>query len=134
MDPKDLSLLVSDWEDHPDTFTLGSEDNTIMVVNYSLPDDDQRRADHLATAFHMMEILEDVQGYIPPFRAVFSVHDNPNLHTDYELKTLALKAASSGKCTEHAREMRCFYLKLTDILLYQISTSRSHRPSNSTVG
>jgi hypothetical protein len=68
MDPKDLDQLVSDWEGHPDTFTPGKEDTGIVVVNYSRPDDDERPAAHLATAFHMMDILEDVQQHIPFFQ------------------------------------------------------------------
>ncbi|KAF8184821.1 glycosyl transferase family 90-domain-containing protein [Pholiota molesta] len=41
----------------------------------------------------MIELLEDVDHLLPPFRAVFSPHDNPNLPTDYELKRQALRAA-----------------------------------------
>lgn len=48
-----------------------------------------------------MEPLEDVEEFIPPFRAVFSPHDNPNLHTDIELKKQALKHAAAGTCKEH---------------------------------
>ncbi|KAG6858802.1 hypothetical protein C0991_001924, partial [Blastosporella zonata] len=43
-----------------------------------------------------MDILSDVEDSIPPFRAVFSPHDNPNLHTDWELKDQALKHAAAG--------------------------------------
>ncbi|KAJ3524555.1 hypothetical protein NMY22_g10948 [Coprinellus aureogranulatus] len=48
---------------------------------------------------------ESVSGdYLPPFRAVFSPHDNPNLHSDWELRDEAIDAAKRGKYLDMTKE------------------------------
>ncbi|TFK34650.1 glycosyl transferase family 90-domain-containing protein [Crucibulum laeve] len=97
MDPNDLQEIQREWEGHADSFTVGKEANgMISLVNYTLPGDEDKRFQLSKGAFEVMDLLEDVEEFIPPFRAVFSPHDNPNLHTDYELRNLALKAAATG--------------------------------------
>lgn len=100
MDPKDLQNIETEWEGEADTYTIGKvADGPIKLVNYTLPGQEEARFDLAGGAFQIMELLEDVEEFIPPFRAIFSPHDNPNLHTDFELKTEALKHAAAGTCT-----------------------------------
>ncbi|KAF8629521.1 hypothetical protein AX17_005647 [Amanita inopinata Kibby_2008] len=98
MDPNDLQVIQRDWEGHADSYTIGKDnpEDSIKLVNYTLPGNEKVRFDLAGGAFQIMELLEEVEKSIPPFRAVFSPHDNPNLFTDYELKQMALEAARTG--------------------------------------
>ncbi|KAF9470694.1 hypothetical protein BDN70DRAFT_998858 [Pholiota conissans] len=98
MDPNDLQKLQRDWEAHEDTFTIGKDsyDDPLSVKNHSIPNGDTSRTGLAKGAYEMIELLEDVEHLLPPFRAVFSPHDNPNLPTDCELKRQALRAAQAG--------------------------------------
>lgn len=97
MDPVDLRAIEQEWESHGDSFTIGKDNpgDPISVLNYTLVGG----AHLLAPSGDFVRLLQDVEDYIPPFRAVFSPHDNPNLHTDWELKQMALQASREGKCT-----------------------------------
>ncbi|PFH51587.1 glycosyltransferase family 90 protein [Amanita thiersii Skay4041] len=97
MDPRDLQTMQSDWEAHADSYTLGKDktEESIKLVNFTLPGNENVRYNLAGGGLELIELLEDVEKYIPPFRAVFSPHDNPNLPTDYELKKMALEAAKS---------------------------------------
>jgi hypothetical protein len=68
------------------------------MVNFSLPEDEHVQFQLSRGGFEIVELLEDVQDFIPPFRAVFSPHDNPNLFTDFELMSMARRAAREKKC------------------------------------
>ncbi|KAG6861171.1 hypothetical protein C0995_002978 [Termitomyces sp. Mi166 len=95
MDPRDLQRLQGEWEGHSDSYTIGKTvDGPIMLVNVSL----SSKSGHDLTggSREVMELLKDVEHEIPPFRAVFSPHDNPNLPTDRELREMALKHAAEG--------------------------------------
>jgi len=99
MNPKDLAAIQLDWEAHRDTYTIGkAAGGEIELLNFSLPEDPDKQDGLLNAGFDIIDLLEDVKHLIPPFRAVFSPHDNPNLPTDYELKTMMLEAAKAGKC------------------------------------
>jgi hypothetical protein len=96
MDPDDLQTIQSDWEAHADSYTLGKDaDSPISMVNFTLPGNENVRFNLAGGGFQIIELLEEVQDFIPPFRAVFSPHDNPNLHTDFELRSMALRAADA---------------------------------------
>jgi hypothetical protein len=99
MDPLDLQDIEYEWEGHEDSYTVGKEANgPINIMNFTLPGNEQAQVDLKGGAFEIMELLEEVEEFIPPFRAVFSPHDNPNLHTDFELMSQALKHAAAGTC------------------------------------
>lgn len=99
MNPTDLQGIQRDWEAHADSYTVGkdAQDDSIVMLNYTLPGNAGVKHELAEGAFQIMELLEDVEKHIPPFRAVFSPHDNPNLPTDYELREMALDAAASGR-------------------------------------
>lgn len=99
MDPKDLQRIEREWEGHADSYTLGkTAKGPIDLVNATLPGNANVHHDLAEGAFQIMALLEDVEQFIPPFRAIFSPHDNPNLHTNFELKAKALRHAASGTC------------------------------------
>lgn len=100
MDPQDLQHIQHDWETHVDSFTVGKDtlEEPISIKNYSLSTSDQSPDDLIQGAFEIIALLEKVQTSIPPFRAVFSPRDNPNLPLNFELRKLALKAARTGTC------------------------------------
>jgi hypothetical protein len=107
MDPNDLQRIQRDWEGHGDSVTIGKDtlDELIDIKNYSLPTDDPS-PNGLAFGVHtIMDLLEDVEDLIPPFRAVFSPHDIPNLLRDYDFKQVALQAVKSGKCMLKVRSL-----------------------------
>jgi hypothetical protein len=114
MDPNDLQKLQRDWEAHRDSFTIGKDsyEDPLSLKNSSLPNGDASRQGLAKGAYEMIELLEDVDHLLPPFRAVFSPHDNPNLPTDYELKRQALRAARARTCECHIvrpTEHRCLF-------------------------
>ena len=99
IDPVDLRAAQFEWEAHRDSFTLGKlrDEDVITVVNISLPED--RISDYLAWgAKPQMDLLTEVHQFIPPFRATFSPHDNPNELGEWTWKNAALEAAKKGTC------------------------------------
>ncbi|KZP10784.1 glycosyltransferase family 90 protein [Athelia psychrophila] len=102
MHPADLARLQSDHEAHVDSYTIGKDRASDpigvlkMVLSYSGPGTQEDA--HLEQAQDMIDSLADVQHFVPPFRATFSPHDNPNLFSDWEVKTDMLRAAAAGEC------------------------------------
>lgn len=102
MDPADLQRLEYEWEGHGDTYTIGKVDGSpIDIVNFTLPEGIDVQERLLQGGYEFIELLEEVQEFIPPFRAIFSPHDNPNLPLDYELKSMALEAAAAHTCESY---------------------------------
>lgn len=96
MDPVDLNRLQLQHEGHIDSFTLGkNEGESIKLLNVSVSDPSHWEDKNLLRgAEDILDLLQDVQHHLPPFRAVVSPHDNPTLFSDFDSKSLALKAAS----------------------------------------
>ena len=103
MSPIDLRRLQTERESHQDSYTIGksARDAGMAIVALQLAPADApnspRRA-HISQAKEIMDVLKEVQDWIPPFRAVFNPHDNPNLFTDWELKKQYLDAAKAKTC------------------------------------
>ncbi|KAG6884642.1 hypothetical protein C0993_009359, partial [Termitomyces sp. T159_Od127] len=96
MDPRDLQRLQAEWEAHADSYTIGKvRDGPISLVNYSLPAIQPETFDLRDGAYQIMNLLKEVEEKIPPFRAVFSPHDNPNLPFDWQLREQAIKHAAA---------------------------------------
>jgi hypothetical protein len=66
-------------------------------VAFSDPETWQQRA-LLRGVDEILDLLEPIEQYLLPFRAVFSPHDNPNLLSDYNVKRVTLEAAAARKC------------------------------------
>jgi len=93
--PSDLIRMRDKMESQQDSYTLGRTNGTkIDVVTYALRDDGLLR-----NSRGILGLFSDIEEYLPPFRAVFSPHDNPSLFSDYGVKATALSAAQSGTCT-----------------------------------
>lgn len=95
----DLREIQRGWEAHPESYTIGKDrdDDPVTVLNTSLPADARMMFLEFA-AQPQLDMIRDVQDFIPAFRAVFSPHDNPNQMLDHDIKTMALKAAAEGTC------------------------------------
>ncbi|KAJ7457208.1 glycosyl transferase family 90-domain-containing protein [Mycena galericulata] len=102
--PRDLQAIQRDWEAHADSYTIGKNttDEGLSMLNFTLPEDEDVRLELASGAFQIIELMAEVERELPPFRAVFSPHDNPNLVTDYELKQQALVAAAKGEYIDPA--------------------------------
>lgn len=98
MNPTDLQRIQRGWEAHVDSFTVGKDtfDEPISLKNHTF--DDIGPNSLAKGAYELMDLLEEVQDSIPPFHAVFSPHDNPNLLTDRVFKNAAIRAAKEGTC------------------------------------
>ncbi|KAJ3507361.1 hypothetical protein NLJ89_g6348 [Agrocybe chaxingu] len=107
MNPKDLLKIQHDWEAHEDSFTVGKDTmgESIALKNCSLPGGDISRTGLAKGAYEIMELLKEVESSIPPFRAVFSPHDNPNLVTDYALRKMAIEAAAARKFIDTSKAL-----------------------------
>lgn len=84
-----------------DSYVIGKNNpgDPIALLKMNLTYEGNMEWAHYDQAWDFVDMLEQVQDFIPPFRAVFSPHDNPNLHTDWESKTLMVRAAAAGMCT-----------------------------------
>ncbi|KAG7440347.1 uncharacterized protein BT62DRAFT_1080961 [Guyanagaster necrorhizus] len=96
VNPVDLIRIVREWEGHEDSFTFGKEEgHRAGLVNYTIRDSSTH--DRVFDGTRMLsELLEDVDDFLPPFRAVFQPHDNPEHATDWELREKALEHARAG--------------------------------------
>lgn len=99
--PTDLQKIQREWEGRYDTYTLGkAEGEPLHIVTDKLPDDPVKCKGLLMGGYETIRLLEDVQHLLPPFRAVFSPHDSASIFINHAAKSLALKAAASGKALE----------------------------------
>jgi hypothetical protein len=97
VDPLDLQVLQSEQEEAKWSFTIGKEKSgPIGFLHEVLPKD--RREELFSRARGVIDLLKDVEHLIPPFRAVFSPWDNPNLLSNHETKAAALEAAAVRTC------------------------------------
>ncbi|KAJ7840828.1 hypothetical protein B0H14DRAFT_3869377 [Mycena olivaceomarginata] len=74
----------------------GARKDRLRMLNFTLPADPAVRLELATGGFQLIELLSEVEAELPPFRAVFSPHDNPNVGLDYELRQQALEAARKG--------------------------------------
>ncbi|KAG6844252.1 hypothetical protein H0H87_008424 [Tephrocybe sp. NHM501043] len=96
--PDDLQQIQNQQELHTDTFTLGLNETgefDVLKESFAPSSNNWDPYNLLSGARSIMEILKDVEKDLPPFRAVISPHDSPTLFSDYEVKKMALDAASS---------------------------------------
>lgn len=101
IDPEDLIKIQELQENKTDTFTIAKTetyDSDLVKTAFSDPDTWQQRA-LLRGLEEILALLEPVEDALPPYRAVFSPHDNPNLLSDYHVKKVTLDAAAAGTCT-----------------------------------
>ncbi|KAJ7088684.1 glycosyl transferase family 90-domain-containing protein [Mycena epipterygia] len=97
IEPKDLLVIRSELEAKVDSYTLGKTANSdVNVVNTSFA---PGKYDQLIKGSEaIIDLLSDVEEFLPPFRAVFSPHDSPNRLSDYFVEHAARQAAAERRC------------------------------------
>jgi hypothetical protein len=60
----------------------GARKDRLRMLNFTLPADPAVRLELATGGFQLIELLSEVEAELPPFRAVFSPHDNPNVGLD----------------------------------------------------
>lgn len=95
IDPLDFQKNIEQLEAQENTVVIAkTEQNSfIEVVDYHLPQDSVQML--LDRIDNVLEFLKDIEHHLPPFRAVFSPHDNPSMLSDYGIKSMALEAAAA---------------------------------------
>jgi hypothetical protein len=108
----ELRAVQRAWEAHVDSYTLGKDigdgrdaygeayadeesesfgtdadadgarRDRLRMLNFTLPADPAVRLELATGGFQLIELLSEVEAELPPFRAVFSPHDNPNVGLD----------------------------------------------------
>ncbi|KAJ7601127.1 glycosyl transferase family 90-domain-containing protein [Mycena floridula] len=96
LQPNDLIQSLSEQEsrtDH-DSYTIAKNDTTrVGVVHTSFAPG--KYEDLISGSVRIVDLLRDVDEFLPSFRAVFSPHDVPMRLSDYNVKKAHLNAASS---------------------------------------
>ena len=101
--PEDLIKIQEEQEEVADSFTISRNETHMTDLSrtaFSTPDKWQERA-LLRGLDEILDLLEPVEYLLPPFRAIISPHDNPNLLSDYNVKQEFLKAARENRCPCH---------------------------------
>lgn len=77
IEPKDLLAIRAQLEAKVDSYTLGKTANSFIdVVNSSF---EPGKYDQLIKGSEkIIDLLSDIEEFLPPFRATFSPHDGPN--------------------------------------------------------
>ncbi|KAG2063178.1 hypothetical protein BDR04DRAFT_978260, partial [Suillus decipiens] len=96
IDPLDFQKTREQLEAKEQTVVIAKTDqnSVIEIVNYHLPEESAPRL--IASIERILDLLRDVEDLLPPFRAVFSPHDNPAMLSDYGVKSMSLEAAAGN--------------------------------------
>jgi len=96
IDPLYLQKTREDLETRNGTVVVEKTDRSpyVEVVSHRLPSDSAKQLTRIIQ--DILLLVEDIGHHLPPFRAVFSPHDGPNMLSDYRVKSMALAAAANG--------------------------------------
>ncbi|KAF8201269.1 glycosyltransferase family 90 protein [Mycena galopus ATCC 62051] len=96
IEPTDLLSIRAELEAKVDSYTIGkTADSLVDVVNTSFT---PGKYDQLIVrSENVLDLLSDIEEFLPSFRAVFSPHDGPNRLSDYFVENAARQAAAEGK-------------------------------------
>lgn len=133
MDPEELQQIQREREGHVDSFTIGKDvqEELISIKNYSFSTGEHSPEDLLQGADQIIALLEDVEKSIPPFRAIFSPRDNPDLPLNFELRERARKAAraGTGECSHETGNMNMCVWLTSHAVAIVLDNSHTSRPS-----
>ncbi|KAJ7584213.1 glycosyl transferase family 90-domain-containing protein [Mycena floridula] len=96
INPADLIKSAFDLESQEDydSYTLGKNDTgPVGVMHTSFAPGKYEQL--IEGSVKILDLLREVDEFLPPFRAVFSPHDVPTRFSDYNVKTAHLDAAKS---------------------------------------
>ncbi|KAG9311520.1 hypothetical protein JVU11DRAFT_7723 [Chiua virens] len=101
IDPAELAHTQEELETQPDTVTVEKTDSLpqFKVVGTTLP---PNRQNLISGVDNILELVREVELDIPPIRITFSPFDNPNMVSDWQIKSMALKAAANGTTLKRA--------------------------------
>ncbi|KAL0958786.1 hypothetical protein HGRIS_014107 [Hohenbuehelia grisea] len=99
MNPKELQILTAHEEHNVDTYTIGKNSTSkVGIVNKSFSDPENWAEKNLLRGAHdIIELVQDIEHLLPPFRAVVSPLDNPMFVSDHALRSGLVDAASRKK-------------------------------------
>ncbi|KAF9489272.1 hypothetical protein BDN71DRAFT_1456377 [Pleurotus eryngii] len=97
--PRDLLQIQAAQENIPGAYIIAKEPNaSVGISNVVRSRVNPMPMEALISGYQgLFDLLKHVEHMLPPFRIPVSPHDNPNLVSDYEVKTAALNAAAAGK-------------------------------------
>ena len=97
VNPAALQQVQADCESQAFTFTIGKlpGSSTVDRLNHTLQD--ASRLGHRRVQ-DQLDLLKDVQQWLPEFRATFTSHDGPAQFVSWELRNKAVEAAKRGEC------------------------------------
>jgi len=105
VEPAELIKAQEEVEKVKDSYTLGkAETGKVSVVAWAFQEGKYDTFIHASD--RVLDLLQDVADFLPPFRATFSPHDGPNRLSDYDIKNMALQAARSGTCKSPSHPTR----------------------------
>ncbi|KAF8487546.1 glycosyl transferase family 90-domain-containing protein [Gautieria morchelliformis] len=96
VDPSVLRASQAAWESYSNTFTIGkvSAASAVELLNYTFEDTSVLARERIQ---NQLDILEDVQDWLPEFRATFTTDDGPTQMVSWELRSKAEEAAARGE-------------------------------------
>ena len=100
VDPEDMAHIQKELEKESEITTVAKTPSSprFEIVDTTI------RGDPLGAFQRINDILDlisDIEHELPPMRISFSHHDNPNMLSDWRIKTMALEAARIGKSASH---------------------------------
>ncbi|KAG9309836.1 glycosyl transferase family 90-domain-containing protein [Chiua virens] len=95
IDPTELAHAQKEFETQSETVTVEKTDTLprFKVVDTTLP---PNRQDLLPGIENILELVREVELDIPSIRLTFSPLDNPDMLSDWQIKSMALEAAANG--------------------------------------
>jgi hypothetical protein len=97
LEPADFITIQEEIEAKRDSYTIGkNETSDVEVVAYAF---EEGRYDKLIFGSkQIVEMLQQIQDYLPPFRITLLPHDGPNRLTDYGVKKALMDAVEGRTC------------------------------------
>lgn len=96
IEPSELLDTQSELERKKDSYTIGKTSTSgVAVVQTSF--EDGRYNQLIVGSVKVIALLQEIEEFLPPFRAVFSPHDGPNLLSDYAVETATREAAAEKR-------------------------------------
>ncbi|KAF8511776.1 hypothetical protein JB92DRAFT_2831055 [Gautieria morchelliformis] len=96
VDPSVLRASQAAWESYSNTFTIGkvSAASAVELLNYTFEDTSVLARERIQ---NQLDILEDMQDWLPEFRATFTTDDGPTQMVSWELRSKAEEAVAWGE-------------------------------------
>lgn len=99
VNPAVLQTLQRAAESQYDSFTIGKSrgSDKVELLNHTLDNQSIQHSGH-SRLKDVLDMLDEIQQWLPEFRATFSMHDNPRVQVSWEARHNAEKAAERGEC------------------------------------